>query len=526
MKLIADLHTHSKNSRFGHGKNSIEEMAIEANEIGLVEIGITDHGYAHFFRTSKQKIKEARKIVDEINEWSKTKVLLGVEADIISEDGTIDIDNETLSMLDILIVGYHRMTFTDFANFFGKTKKTAEAKQKCTNAFINAIKKYPVTIVSHLDSVLTTDLYEIGKVCYERGTLVEINNRHTKWTEKQMNDLLDSGCLFVISSDAHERKKVGDVDKAMEYIKKYNIPSERVANIEFTEEEKSEQDRAYTIYKSVYEQLESTKKKKETEIERREQTEITGKLSDEMEQKLSEIAREKGLHYEPYKKETVDESYAKNVFDEDLLGQAGDYIKENKFNSIRRENDNVVEEFEQNEQDDVQFSFDDNHPLMQDGFADKFQAINSVIKQTETEETKPEININDLKSNVRVDNGLSAYEQLNSSNLNQTDMQNLRNLMAGSSSTERTTIVKNDKQNSAVVSNNNENLTENNNTQKVSPENFMGSITQTNLSKQIETPKQSETNEMSSKPSQNVKKSTKRGGAFITVNDLLDGEKK
>ena len=60
MKLLADLHTHSTNSRFKHGKSSIEEMAIEANEVGLVEIGVTDHGYQHLFRTSKEKLKEAR----------------------------------------------------------------------------------------------------------------------------------------------------------------------------------------------------------------------------------------------------------------------------------------------------------------------------------------------------------------------------------------------------------------------------------------------------------------------------------
>ena len=203
MKLLADLHTHSKYSRFGHGKNSIEEMAIAANEIGLVEIGITDHGYKHFFRTTKNKLKEARKIINEINEWSKTKVLLGIEADIMDEDGTLDIDNETLSMLDILIVSYHRMTNTNFAGYFGGVKKTPEAKQKCTNAFINAIRKYPVTIVAHLDSILETDMYEIGKVCAERGTMVEINNRHTNWTREQMEDLVASGCMFVISSDAH-----------------------------------------------------------------------------------------------------------------------------------------------------------------------------------------------------------------------------------------------------------------------------------------------------------------------------------
>ena len=217
MKLIADYHTHSKNSRFGHGKNSIEEMALQANERGLVEIGITDHGYAHFFRTSKEKIKKARKLIDEINEWSKTKVLLGLEADIIAEDGTLDVDNETLAMLDILIISYHRMTVTNFANYFGFTKKTKEARQKCTNAFINAIKRYPVTIVAHLDSILTTDLYEIGKVCAERGTMVEINNRHTKWNAQQVEDLIASDCMFVVSSDAHSREKVAEVKRKLAY---------------------------------------------------------------------------------------------------------------------------------------------------------------------------------------------------------------------------------------------------------------------------------------------------------------------
>ena len=137
MKLLADLHTHSTNSRFKHGKSSIEEMAIEANEVGLVEIGVTDHGYQHLFRTSKEKLKEARKTVDEINKWSKTKVLLGVEANIISDDGTLDIDNETLSLLDILIIGYHRMTSTNFANFFGFAKKTKEAKEFFSYTFLS-----------------------------------------------------------------------------------------------------------------------------------------------------------------------------------------------------------------------------------------------------------------------------------------------------------------------------------------------------------------------------------------------------
>ena len=112
MRLLADYHVHSKFSRFFHAKNTIEELVLSANAMGLQEIAVTDHGYKHWCRTSKANMKKARQIIDEINEWSTTKVLLGIEADIIAEDGTIDVDNETLAMIDILIVGYHRLIKT------------------------------------------------------------------------------------------------------------------------------------------------------------------------------------------------------------------------------------------------------------------------------------------------------------------------------------------------------------------------------------------------------------------------------
>lgn len=513
MKILADLHTHSINSRLKHGKNTIEEMALEANEIGLVEIAITDHGYSHFFRTTKQKLKQARKLIDEINTWSKTKVLLGIEADIVSENGDLDIDNETLSMLDILIVGYHKMIFTDFANFFGKTKKTEEAKRKCTNAFVNAINRYPVTIVSHLDSVLTTDLYEIGKACRERGTMVEINNRHTKWNEKQMQDLLDSGCMFVVSSDAHSRNQVGRVDRAMEYITKYNIPSERVANVEFLEEEKSEIDRQYSAYRSVYEQITKQKKEREAIIENKRRTEITGNLSSEMEKALKDIAAQKGLHYEERQKERVEEDYVRPIGDEDLdlIRQAEEYIKRQELQNIQNENESLSKEIEETESELL--SFDDNHPLLKDAFKDKFQSINNVVKQTETQEKSETNNIEELKSNqINKNSNASTYEQLTSSSLSQSDMQGLKNIMAGSSPREDVKLNNvSSKPETQVVKN------------KVEPEDFMGSITQTRLSKNAETTNKSAQTTSSQVAKKAVSKTGKRGG-FIAVNSLIDEE--
>lgn len=356
MRLLADFHTHSKYSRFFHGKNSIEEMVHAANEIGLKEIAITDHGFKHICSTSKQKLMKARRIVDEINEWSATKVFLGVEADIISEDGTLDVDDETIEYLDVLIIGYHKWIKTDIASFFGKQPSGSVGIKRVTNAYLNALERYPVFAISHLDSVLTSDLYQIGCVCRDKDVFVEINNRHTNWNQKQVDDLLASGCMFIVSSDAHRREDVGDVDHAFSLIRKYNIPSELVANVEFLEEEKSETGRAldnfYSLYKEKVkknEQLAQQKIKKET-------TEFTNKLSPEMEEALSKIAKEKGLNYKEsneddsqYENLTFEEFYKQ--YEERFLRGTGEVDSNNALNEFDLQN-SKLESIDEIQKDD------------------------------------------------------------------------------------------------------------------------------------------------------------------------------
>lgn len=44
MILTADYHTHTP---YSHGKGTVEENAARAKELGLKQIGITDHGFSH-----------------------------------------------------------------------------------------------------------------------------------------------------------------------------------------------------------------------------------------------------------------------------------------------------------------------------------------------------------------------------------------------------------------------------------------------------------------------------------------------
>ena len=47
MKLLGDYHTHTKYSRYGHGKGTVLENASVASSKGLKQIAITDHGFNH-----------------------------------------------------------------------------------------------------------------------------------------------------------------------------------------------------------------------------------------------------------------------------------------------------------------------------------------------------------------------------------------------------------------------------------------------------------------------------------------------
>jgi len=355
MRLLADFHTHTKFSRFFHGKNTIEEMVNAANAIGLQEIAITDHGYNHICGTTKANIDKARKIVDEINQWSTTKVLLGYEADILSEDGTLDIDSETITKLDILLAGYHRMIKTDFASFFGKQEQTEQAIERATNAYINALEKYPITMVTHLNSILKTDLYKIGVACRKHNTMVEINSRHLNFSEEDVNNLVASGCMFAVSSDAHSRDDVGRVENCFDLIRKYQIPSEMFVNIEFSQDEMTENHREIETYYGIYKQKQEERQRKQEEFFAKKEQEFTQTLSNEMEEALGKIAREQGYAYSKPDNSFVEyeRDFEDDFDEEEIIKRAKEFLGQDISDDFQDENSNLEFENEQSVEDTV-----------------------------------------------------------------------------------------------------------------------------------------------------------------------------
>ncbi|MBW4829566.1 MAG: PHP domain-containing protein [Clostridiaceae bacterium] len=243
MKIIGDYHTHTI---YSHGKGTIRDNVEEAFKKGLKEIAICDHGPGHFtYGIKREDIGKMRKEIDELNKEFQPKglkILLGVEANIIRYDGTIDVDDEIIGFLDILLLGYHfgalPETFKDgyklyILNFLSKRipKMRKKVMDMNTSALIKAMDRYPIDIITHPGSKVYVDIKRLARKAKEKDIALEINSSHSHLTVEEIELALEEDVYFYINSDAHSPEKVGNLENGIERALKGKVPVERIKNI-------------------------------------------------------------------------------------------------------------------------------------------------------------------------------------------------------------------------------------------------------------------------------------------------------
>lgn len=232
MKIISDLHTHTKHS---HGTGSIEANVLAAIDKGLKQIAISDHGFSHPF----YGIKDADKYLSEIAEIKekykdKIEVLSNVELNLISLDGDLDLPAELKDKFDLLTFGYHKMAgykgLKNIAYFMTPASKREKNRQKNTDAYIKALEKYKIDVISHPGYGLPIDLVRLAKAAKETGTALEINSKHPEFTIDKLKRVKDTGVNFIIGSDAHSPDRVGDFERAVIKAREAEIPISQIIN--------------------------------------------------------------------------------------------------------------------------------------------------------------------------------------------------------------------------------------------------------------------------------------------------------
>ena len=243
MIILGDYHTHTKYSRHNHGKGTILENASAAARKGLKQIAITDHGFNHLlYGVRRREMPEIREEILTAKEVAGVDILLGVEANLISLNGDIDLREEDYENLDIVLMGHHKIVKyasrrdrykLGYANLIETPFAPSQKRiNQNTTAFLKALDKQPIDIITHLNYGCPTDTIAVAKMAKQKGVLVELNGKRINFTDKEMEIMASEGVKFIINSDAHSPERVGEVNDAINLVFRLGIPTSQIVNLD------------------------------------------------------------------------------------------------------------------------------------------------------------------------------------------------------------------------------------------------------------------------------------------------------
>lgn len=254
--LEGDYHTHTiyssgfRKKGHHHARGTIEDNVIAAYNKGLKTIVISDHGPGHYLYGLRleylAEIKDEIKRLREIYEEKGLKILLGLEANIIGIDGELDINEEILNSLDILLMGYHYgampLGTKDAVNLYWNTQvsklitsMSEKSKDLMTIAYIKAMQKYPIDIITHPGAKAGIHIKEVAKEAIKHGTGLEISSKHKELSVEALIEIHDIEVKLYVNSDAHQASQVGQVKKGLEKALLSGVDLNKIVNIKLQE---------------------------------------------------------------------------------------------------------------------------------------------------------------------------------------------------------------------------------------------------------------------------------------------------
>ena len=220
MKVLTDTHAHTVAST--HAYSTIHDYFDAAKARGLELFAITDHAPTmpdspHPWHFGNMKVLP--RVVDGV------AMLRGIEANILPDNGGVDIPDRMIPFLDIAIGSLHEPVFSPLD------------KQTHTRAVITALESGRIQILGHPGNPnYPIDIEEVIRAAKNNNVAIEINNSsltHSRIGSEanclrilEMVDKLDWKVVF--ASDAHSAFQLGIVDECIRGAKQVGFPFERV----------------------------------------------------------------------------------------------------------------------------------------------------------------------------------------------------------------------------------------------------------------------------------------------------------
>ncbi len=217
------VHCHTT---YSDGRNTVEEMALTAEEMGMSYITITDHSpTAHYAGGLEvDRLKRQWDEISRVQEKVSIKLLRGTESDIL-RDGALDYPDRVLEQFDVIIASIHNRYKLD--------------EDAMTSRLINAMKNpffkiwgHPLGRLLQRRPPIACRVEEILDVIAESGAAIEISghpNRldlEPRWTREARKRKIK----FVISTDAHSIAELENLKFGIGLARRAGVRTREVLN--------------------------------------------------------------------------------------------------------------------------------------------------------------------------------------------------------------------------------------------------------------------------------------------------------
>jgi len=200
--LRGDLQTQTD---WTDGKHSIEDMAREAEALGLEYIAITDHTASlAMMGMDEDKLSRQMEVIEALDRRSPgIRILKGAEVNIMP-DGLLDVGDSLLAKLDVVGVGVH--------------SRFHQSRSQMTERLCRAMRNPHVDILFHPTGRVVLkrepydlDLDEILRVARQTGTVLEVDAMPDRLDlkDEHIRKAVEAGVKLVIDSDAHATSHFG-----------------------------------------------------------------------------------------------------------------------------------------------------------------------------------------------------------------------------------------------------------------------------------------------------------------------------
>ncbi len=223
--LRGTFHAHTSST---DGRNTLEEMAAAARDLGLQYLGMSDHSKSSFqaHGLSEEKVLQQVKAIQELNAGFNEEfwIFTGVECDIL-RDGKLDFSDEILSQLDFVVASVHNAL--------------SIPEKAMTDRMIRAMENPYVTMLGHPTGRLLlsrepykVDLNEIVKAAAATKTIIELNAnpRRLDMDWRLWRHAKELGVLCSINPDAHSMAGFQDLWFGVQAARKGWLTREDVIN--------------------------------------------------------------------------------------------------------------------------------------------------------------------------------------------------------------------------------------------------------------------------------------------------------